>query len=64
MHWQKACSKSKNKIAVRTAEFGRTVMRFKDGSAIIQRFDMGFREASLDEVEGYLDWKPWRNRVA
>jgi len=60
MHWQEACLKSEKKVAIRTDEFGRTTFRYTDGSATIQRFDMGLRDALPYEVEGYLDWKPWR----
>jgi len=62
MHWIEACSKSSCKKAIRRDKKDgseRIMIRsFEDASISINNGK--FREAFPEEVEGYLDWKPWR----
>ena len=57
MHFLDAINKSENKVAARKGSDGRVMRRMID-FAIIQDRNKEFREARIEEVEGFNDWAP------
>lgn len=59
MHWQEACKESTTRAAYRVTPDARMMIRYRDGSGVIQRHDKhGFVECEQDKLEGFMDWEP------